>query len=201
MGTRWACALLLLLGACNERAAPVQAPRDEPARGLVAAPPEALAKCRRFELLRPACPAEVPRVETEGFRAHSSDREKTAATFFVEWGAPHPGITAKNAPPRFAHVNVLAGDLGVMAGFEIGGRLAGAPERQRSTALSLGPREWNGRTGELLLAPSYPMGGMEGDHLVFRWAEGGTDYSISLHAWKPLAHVEATLGAMVGSLP
>lgn len=204
MTLRLMCGALLFLGACDGGgpAPSMPGPGASPPLPLMAMPPDALAKCRRIEQLRPACPADVPEVDSpDASRSHSSDREPGATTFFVEWSAPHPGLTKKNAPPRFAHVNVLAGDLQVMAGFHVGGSLDGPPGRRRSRALSLGAREWNGRAGELLLAPSYPQGGMEGDHLIFRWAEDGTDYSISLHAWEPLETVEGMLKAMVGSLP
>jgi hypothetical protein len=88
-----------------------------------------------------------------------------------------------------------------MAGFHIDRAPDKDPPKKRTSGLSFGERTWNGRTGELLLAPSYPHGGMEGDHLVFRWTQGGLDFSLSLHAWDPLEETKATLRALVESLP
>jgi hypothetical protein len=53
----------------------------------------------------------------------------------------------------------------------------------------------------LVLAPPFPVGGIDGDHLVFRWEDSELQYAISLHAWLPLAEVEATLKAIVVSSP
>jgi hypothetical protein len=43
-------------------------------------------------------------------------------------------------------------------------------------------------------------GGIEGDHLVFRWIEGDTAYSISLHVWKPIAQSFDALKSVVESI-
>jgi hypothetical protein len=39
------------------------------------------------------------------------------------------------------------------------------------------------------------------DHLIFRWIEANTAYSISLHAWKPAVEGLNSLRAVVVSLP
>jgi hypothetical protein len=144
----------------------------------------------------------VPVVEDATFhRARASSERKNVWVFFAEWNGPHPGITKRNAPPAFAHVNAIAGDVQWMAGFHLDQASDNDPPEERTSGLSFGERTWNGRTGELLLAPSYPHGGMEGDHLVFRWAQEGVDFSLSLHAWDPLEKTKATLKAVVESLP
>jgi hypothetical protein len=89
----------------------------------------------------------------------------------------------------------------MIAGFRIHHASESDLPEERVSGLSCGERTWNGRTGELVLAPSYPHGGMEGDHLVFRWAQEGEDFSLSLHAWDPLEETKATLKALVESLP
>jgi hypothetical protein len=73
--------------------------------------------------------------------------------------------------------------------------------RKRSEPLLLGAFTWGGKEGEVALAPSFPAGGIEGDHLIFRWIEADTAYSISLHAWKPAAESLESLRAVVASLP
>ena len=176
--------------------------RDSPATSipLIATPPKILEKCRRFPQLQPACPTKVPDVDEKFQRANAASHGKTLV-FFAEWNAPYPGLTTRNAPPTFAHVNAFAGDIQSMANFEIDDAPNKSPPRKRDSALSFGDRSWNGRIGDLLLAPSYPHGGMEGDHLIFQWSQEGMNYSLSLHAWEPLEETEATLKALVESLP
>ena len=144
-------------------------------------------------------------VEAEsGYHRASAHHDRHAGdVFFAEWSAPHPGITEKNAPPGFAHVAVYAGDYERFVGYAWPGeRLKGeVPEGRRRKALLIDSVTWNGRKGEVVLAPSYPFGGMDGDHVVFRWTKGKTDYAVSLHAWDPIDESVAALRAMVESLP
>jgi hypothetical protein len=51
----------------------------------------------------------------------------------------------------------------------------------------------------MFVAPSYLRGGQLGNHVVFRWKAGNTEYLVSLHAWKPLDTARATLAAIVRS--
>jgi hypothetical protein len=169
---------------------------------LMPTPRQILHKCERYPQLEPACPTKVPAVEDATFhRARASSERNSVWVFFAEWNGPHPGLTKRHAPPAFAHVNAFAGDVQWMAGFHIDQASDKDPPEERTSGLSFGERTWNGRTGELLLASSYPHGGMEGDHLAFRWTQEGVDYSLSLHAWDPLGETEATLKALVDSLP
>lgn len=169
---------------------------------LAPTPPKSLKKCERYPQLEPACPTKVPIIEDATWhRAHASNGGRNLWVFFAEWNVPHSGLTSKNAPPAFAHLNAIAGDVEMMADFPVDSASERDPPKERSSALSFGERTWNGRTGELLLAPSYPHGGMEGDHLAFRWTQEGVDFSLSLHAWDPLEETHATLKAIVESLP
>lgn len=68
---------------------------------------------------------------------------------------------------------------------------------RRQKALFLGAVRWGSRSGQLVLAPSYPAGGMMGDHLIFCWRANGSDRMISLHRWDPFRSVVATLRAIV----
>jgi hypothetical protein len=69
--------------------------------------------------------------------------------------------------------------------------------RDRSTALSFGEVRFGTKGGVLVLAPSYPLGGMLGDHLIFYWKSGGVDYMVTLHSWEPFLQTVATLRALV----
>ena len=40
-----------------------------------------------------------------------------------------------------------------------------------------------------------------GDHLIFRWRDGGREYAASLHTWKPFQETVDTLEAVVASMP
>ena len=42
-------------------------------------------------------------------------------------------------------------------------------EERRRKPLYLGPATWGGHEGVLLLAPPYPLGGLESNHLIFSW--------------------------------
>jgi hypothetical protein len=70
---------------------------------------------------------------------------------------------------------------------------------KRERSLAFGVVRWKGRLGQLLLAPSYPRGGLLGNHLLFRWRAGDRDYVLSLHAWEPLTEALVTLRAVVAS--
>ncbi|MDQ3619777.1 MAG: hypothetical protein M3391_06550 [Actinomycetota bacterium] len=213
----WAVIVIVIVAACggDEEAgspAAVESPSasaEEPspdtsaeAAPLVAMPSKMLASCRRFAELEPACPARVPAIEKSAFtRAKASREAKQLWVFFAEWNAPRPGLSEKNAPPEFAHVNAYAATPDMMVPFESEDIGEEMPAGRRTTGLNVGERTWNGRTGELVLAPSYPHGGLEGDHLVFEWKQDDLTYSLSLHAWDSIDETEATLRAMVESLP
>jgi hypothetical protein len=77
----------------------------------------------------------------------------------------------------------------------------GVLRRERDAPVSFGRVTWARRTGALYLAPSFPTGGMLGNHLNFTWDERGTQYTLSLHAWEPLTETAATLQTMVERVP
>jgi hypothetical protein len=52
----------------------------------------------------------------------------------------------------------------------------------------------------VVLAPSYPSGGEQGDHLIFRWSRDGVGFAVGLHAWEPLSGAMGTLKMMIGSV-
>lgn len=153
---------------------------------------QAFDKCRRYGPMSGACPSLVPTMEQEIGQRASVRRigrgGKAAYLFEAEWGAPYGNrVNERDAPPRYSHLVVMAGDVGSLLRFE--------------PARSLGKRSWGGRSGELDLAPPYPHGGVNGSHLLFRWDEGGNDHAVSLHAWEPLTEAEAALRETVLSIP
>jgi hypothetical protein len=197
----FALASLLLLGACT--GADESKPPISQSVELIPLPQSYLAKCERFPELEPVCPRSIPPIGSDQSRAQSF-RSGKHVVFFAEWSAHYPGITDKNAPPRFLHLNVHGGDLASAFPFEwpsTPSELPNPPPKKRADALLLDDVTWFGKAGSLVLAPRYPSGGIDGDHLIFRW--GGTEeaWAISLHAWLPLSETRAALKAVVGSIP
>lgn len=174
---------------------------------LVRLAPKKLAHCRKAPLLRAACPRLVPRVRAEYLNHLAVEGEGTRfslATFNLERGAGDPHVPERNAPPRMAHLIVVGGHVersaaGVFDHLQPTPLSDGLMRRKRNRSLGFGTVRWAGRTGELSLAPSYPRGGMHGDHLIFRWRQSGRDYAVSLHAWEPLTQAAATLRAVAAS--
>ena len=174
---------------------------------LVPLAPKKLAHCRKAALLRAACPRLVPHVRAAYLNHLAVEGEGTRfslATFNLERGAEYPHDPERNAPPRMAHLIVVGGHVERSAAgvFDQPRRTAlrdGLMRTRRVRSLGFGTRLWAGHSGDLLLAPSYPRGGMHGNHLIFRWREQGRDYAVSLHAWEPLTRAAATLEAIVAS--
>jgi hypothetical protein len=176
----------------------------EPAKrvALMDLPAGHVTECRRFARLRPACPENIPVVDDSHGRARSFRSGRDHVLFFSEWGGPYPGLTPKNAPPRFAHLVVHAGDLDGAFPFAWPTRRAAIRDpipNKRRTAILLGAVTWSGKQGSVVLAPSFPTGGIDGDHLIFRWTEGGKEYAVTIHAWSPLGAGIDALEAGVAS--
>lgn len=201
------CLFLLAVSACADPAhVRDMGTGDTRPAALMPAPKRVVAECMRFDELRSACPARVPRVADAAFRdSYSFDHSYDGGDawgFGAQWNAPFEGLSPRNAPPRFAHLHLVAGNLTPSMGYPVEPSRGRSPHEVRDYALGFGWRTWNGRRGELFLAPSYGMGGgSEADHLVFRWTHGGRDYAFGLHAWDRLDETEATLRAIVDSMP
>jgi hypothetical protein len=108
-------------------------------------------------------------------------------------------------PPVWSHISIYAGNLARAFGFAYpthGPRVRpdGMFARARTRAIFLGAYTWGGRHGTVVLAPAYPGGGEQGDHLIFRWRQSGVGYAVGLHGWEPLTQAFATLRAMVRSI-
>jgi hypothetical protein len=181
---------------------------------LVSTPPSVLRRCRSQALLAPVCPRRLPRASN--YSARRIDRDGLALkTFDIESGVPYAD-PAKNAPPSFVHVVIEAGTLRDSLGsfaFPTKGMpaapvdgLTRSKERDRlvnrvPAAVFLGRVTWGDATGIVALAPPYKaVSSIHGDHVMFRWRRGGTEYILSLHAWEPFSECFRTLRAMVESL-
>jgi hypothetical protein len=177
---------------------------------LVSLAPKRIAYCERSTLLRAACPRLVPRVRA-AYGSHlaldPTKRGPRVDIFNLERGGEYPAQPELNRPPRMSHLVIAGGVVERVAPiFEDLVRARpvrlrnGLMRSKRVRPLSFGRVRWKGLAGDLFLAPSYPLGGMLGNHLVFRW---GVDrrYLVSLHGWEPLTEAAATLRAIVASTP
>jgi hypothetical protein len=177
---------------------------------MTATPAYILRVCRSSVLLHAACPRRLPYVarlrSQQAFDVVSLCVAGRPGCLGIHWDdleIEASGIGDR--PPRFTHVSILAGSLAKAFPFAypVGGKRArlenGLFARDRPRPIFFGAVVWGGRRGTLVLAPAYPVGGEEGDHLIFRWRRGATGYAIGLHAWEPLTRAEATLRAIVES--
>lgn len=203
--------LAALVAGCSGGAEPTEpqpstsVPAAEPL-ALVATPERALRACREFPVLAHACPSEVPEAPFEPasdlYEAGTEAEYPNpgAWVFNLQWGGEHPGRPDLDRPPATVHVVVLAGDLPrrpVVRGAEA---RDGLLEDERSGYVRIGSVSWAGSSGLLLLAPPYPLGGLESNHLIYRWSQGEVDYEVSLHGWEPFTEVPPTLEAVVRSI-
>jgi hypothetical protein len=163
-----------------------------------------LAHCERSGLLRPVCPELIPKVP--GYHA-SLYVEPHLDVFNLEHGAEYPRYPERNRPPRMLHVVVVAGGVERLTSFRAPSATTGTAvrdglmRRDRAKPLAFGRVRWGGRAGAFYLMPSWPRGGMLGNHLVFSWQEERRSYALSLHAWEPLTEGAQTLRALVESVP
>jgi hypothetical protein len=191
----------------TERSGTDSAPRDTGVE-LVSMPTPALERCRGAERLGAACPSLIPSAQWRDRAEWSTERGRilfAGDAHELAAGAEHPGHPEQDRPPRLVHLVVLGGREAVTFAFEWprpGGAVTledGLYARERRRALSFGERTWGGRSGELVLAPAYPLGGISGNHLIFRWREEGSYYAVTLHGWEPLTETAIALRAMVAS--
>jgi hypothetical protein len=180
-----------------------------PAVRMMETPPSVLRLCRRSPRLSPFCPHRLPYVEhlrSEPPYLSSLCRVGHGGCAGLTWDdleLEHSG--SGDRPPRWAHASVGAGRI-------IGSRAVafswpttthrvvvhdGLFASRRPRALFLGHVRWGARSGELVLAPSFPSGGMMSDHLIFYSGGNATGRMVTLHGWEPFTQVVATLRAIV----
>jgi hypothetical protein len=163
-----------------------------------------LRKCRSSKLLAGVCPRAIPRVR--GWRTYPSYGNPVTGTFGLEsGGGEFPGKPELSRPPAMLHFELTAAH-GPAArrvlpfewprGHAVHPR-NGLVRMRRGQPVLLGGATWNGRSGSLVLAPSFPLGGSQGNHLIFRWRANGVTYFLGLHAWEPFVETVSTLRRMV----
>lgn len=183
------------------------------------APAAALRRCREAKKLASTCPTRLPRAPWDApvqmTVCHTGERDCPRwDAFSLQWGAESPNRPEANRPDGRAgvvHVVVYSGDLGGPKGSQTHAESAfpfgwpsteialrnGLMKEQRTAALLLGEAGWAGRRGQVVLAPPYGLGGLMGDHLIFRWQSGTRGYALGLHAWEPLIEAVASLRGVV----
>jgi hypothetical protein len=201
----------LLVVACGPSADDAaESPERQSSRvELVDMPARALQRCRTTAYVADACPERVPVMSDQFFVDSSGSGVSGYGTFSLEAGTPaSEAIDAANRPPQYVRITIEAGDLDDAFGFSwpTEGRpkaLDGLPldKQRRATATFIDRASWNDHPGSLALAPSHELGGFHGNHLAFRWTDDGTEYVVSMHAWRPLGEAKATLEAIVESIP
>ncbi|MEJ7569828.1 MAG: hypothetical protein WKF41_16380 [Gaiellaceae bacterium] len=176
---------------------------------MIALPPSVMAACAEFDLPT-SCPVRLPYVSGDGhwlINGCRPGREGCGGVSWLQLDLEHIERQADVPPPRWVHVEVLGGDLDrafrftyPAAGRDSQTALAdGVFQRHRANAVYFGEVTWSGRSGSLVLAPGYPTGGTQGDHLIFRWRDFDGDHAIGLHAWEPLTEAAATLKQMLAT--
>lgn len=182
-------------------------PEEPEPVGLVALPSRALRECRRLRALRPACPGLAPEAPYDPAspvfvaRSRPGIPHEGLRGFELQWGAEHPGEPELDRPPATVHLVVSEG-WGVRLVPQRRERIRdGLLAERRRAPVFLGRVRWAGKRGELVLAPPFPRGGIEANHLLFTWQEGGTGYGVSLHGWEPFTEVPGVLRSVVESIP
>lgn len=172
---------------------------------LTALPDKAQEVCSKGPPLSRVCPTLVPLVRNTNYLVDSFG--KPGGRFQVlelAAGAPSNNDFSRNTPPRVAHVVIEAGDPRLL--IDLGepypnkiplDELLGTPLDQPQFVAP--EKDW-GWEKTLVLAPSFPSGGAHGDHLLYRFKEGGLEYVVSLHAWAPAEEAVRTLHAIVRSI-
>ena len=170
-------------------------------------PSYVLGYCRQSRRLPPACPRVLPRMSQPAPHWETSvcvvGAHGCAGLSWDDLELVDAGYGDR--PPAWSHISVYAGDLTDAFPFAYPthgsrpARLDGLFAKPRPRAIFLGAYTWAGKRGTVVLAPAYPNGGEEGDHLIFRWRGAGAGYAIGLHGWEPLSQAFAMLRAMVRS--
>jgi hypothetical protein len=164
-----------------------------------------LRRCRRFPELAEACPPLVPDGRfgpgsvAYDFGSYANSPRRGAWTFTLQQGGENPRRPERNRPPALVHVVSRASAPIRTRSRPRAEFRDGLMEERRRSPLYLGLARWGGREGVLVLQPPYPLGGIESNHLAFRWAAGSR--SVSLHAWEPFTEVPGVLRVVVESIP
>jgi hypothetical protein len=154
-------------------------------------PAYVLAYCDKSRLLPRACPRVLPRMSQPSPHWEANlclvGHRGCAGLTWDDLSLVDAGYGDR--PPVWSHVIVQAGNLAhafpfryPAAGRRVA-RLDGLFGRTRSRAIYIGKFTWGARRGTVVLAPDFPTGGEQGNHLIFRWRQHGTDFAVGLHGW------------------
>ena len=153
-------------------------------------------------LLEGSCPKFVPAEPKSGrFLVDAFGRPNGKFRVVeIAVGAPSDQDPARNRPPDVVHVvvEVARPDFLVDYGQPIATNtpLETLVKERRDEATLIAGYE----RGDVILAPSFPAGGAHGDHLVYRWMQGGYEHRLSLHVWTPVVEPVKVLRTMAASL-
>lgn len=185
----------------------MQAPTEPAVEAVTLVPmrPQALCRCRRFPELAELCPLGVPNGRfgpgSGAYQVSSNARfpRPGAWTFSLSQGGENPRRPERNRPPALVHLVVTASPPVPTALPPQTELRDGLMENRRRKPLFLARATWGGRKGLLILAPPYPLGGLQSNHVIFSWDFGSK--AVSLHAWEPFTEVPGVLRAVVESIP
>jgi hypothetical protein len=171
--------------------------------------PYILGYCKQSRILLRACPHLLPRMAQPSPHWDANlclvGRAGCRGLTWDDLSLVDAGYGAR--PPVWSHVLVWAGNLEHAFGFRFPRsrmprtKIDGLFAASRTRPIYVDTRTWGGREGILVLAPAFPVGGEQGDHLIFRWHGGTTDFAVSLHGWEPFSQTLAALRRMVLSIP
>jgi hypothetical protein len=167
-------------------------------------PPEWFTLACRSLRTRVICPTQIPAGPTNYISLLYEPRWRSSHTrsddlLSVEWGAPRSDA-ARNRPPAFVHLELAAGGISLAGHIDAGpvaprnGMMAGRESEAAAPTIKLISRGWPGR-GSLVLGDCF------GNHLCYRWRQGGEQLQLDLHGWEPFTQTVATLRKIVRSIP
>jgi hypothetical protein len=170
---------------------------------MTTTPPWLRDLCRTPPMLRVACPSRVPPAGLHGtcvdvVPTPPSERPKLRSLLVsVSWGGEFPN-PRRNRPPRFVHLELTAGSVARAKRYAPPVPISAltVPRGYATTRpIALGERDWTKNRGQLVFGDCF------GNHLCYRWRQGGRGYQIDLHAWEPVKQTVDVLRAIVVSTP
>jgi hypothetical protein len=170
---------------------------------ITTTPPWLRDLCRTPPMLRVACPSRVPAAGLHGTYVDvvptpPSERPKLRSLLVsVSWGGEFSN-PRRNRPPRFVHLELTAGSVLRAKRYAppVPINALTVPRGYATTRpIALGERAWTKNRGQLVFGDCF------GNHLCYRWRQGGRGYQIDLHAWEPVKQTVDVLRAIVVSTP
>jgi hypothetical protein len=158
------------------------------------------ALCAAPTMLRLACPTRVPAGTSEGAYVTiqpsppSEEPRVTSVTVSIE----APTIPTRTRPQPPWHLELTAGFRSRTRRFARPRpltRITVPPDYLVTAPVPLGRRDWTTAPGSLVFGDCF------GNHLCYRWRQGGRGYQIDLHAWDPVTQTARVLRAIVRSTP